>query len=130
MKNPGETVKSYLSPQDGEFNSFTIHTTKYANNEIKLSENKARKIVEAFAKEDGKRKFEGIKVANMKVSVEIVIPNYTFEKLIVNGYTQRYLPETRRAYVFTYGDIFPFRIYVDCTTGEILGGDEVIGFTY
>ena len=57
---------------------------------------------------------------NMKCDIEIVRPNYFF---VLDEKTYKKINIYRKAYVFTLEDISKTKIYVDCTTGEIIGGN-------
>ena len=109
--NRGESITISFSPESQEIVTLHKSNIKYDNNSIKISEQEARNIA---YKSYNKNKI------NMKCDIEIVRPNYFF---VLDEKTYKKINIYRKAYVFTLEDISKTKIYVDCTTGEIIGGN-------
>ncbi len=114
--NPGESIRISFSPETNEIANLAILNYKFDNNEIKISEKDAREIAENYTKK--------ISFTEMTSEIQIVAPNYFWYK---NNYEYKNICRLRKAYVFTCNNNSKTQIYVDCTTGEIIGGNETIG---
>lgn len=59
---------------------------------------------------------------NMTMTKEIIRPNFFYKQL--EGYSNIYanINQYRNAYVFTFDNNAQSQVYVDCSTGEVIGG--------
>lgn len=114
--NPGEAVKISFSPESKEIVSLVVIDNNFANNTVEISEEDAFKIAKKY--------MEKTTATDMNVEMKIVRPNYFWYKDIT---TYKNIQTLRLAYVFTCNDEANVKIYVDCTTGEVIGGDMLVG---
>jgi len=118
--NNGEFVKFHFFPQTEEIWVLGTDEIKYDNNEILISEEIARKVANQY--------LEKSVATDMKIYLDIVNPNefLSTEKLNVNEiYT--FVPYMRKAYVCEFNNKGKTQIYVDCTTGDVIGGTNILG---
>lgn len=108
--NRGESITISFAPETKQIVTIHKNNIKFANNSIEISEENARKIANNY----------NLKNVDMSCSIDIVRPNYFFE---TDDYLYKKINTYRKAYVFTLNDDNITRIYVDCTTGELIGGD-------
>ena len=116
--NPGEAVALSICPATKELNTLTIRDDKFENNEIKITEEQAKKIASKYLV---KSKATGI----AKVTTEIIKPNLLFEE--EKGKIYKEIKEMRKAYVVWFNNTDKSRVYIDVTTGEVIGGDFLQG---
>ena len=109
--NNGETIKLSFSPESKEILTLHKSNIKFANNSIEITEDEAEKFANIV-------NFNNV---DMKCNIEIVRPNYFYKE---NNPMYKRINIYRKAYVFTLEDDSKTKIYVDCTTGEIIGGDK------
>ena len=66
----------------------------------------------------------------MTIELDIVRPNYFYSEL--NGDDSIYvkIPETRKAYVARFNNEAESEVYIDATTGEVIGGNMILGGEY
>jgi hypothetical protein len=124
LENIGESIKFNFEPASGTLLSFTIQTKPYANNKVKISAEKAMKIGEESSKIQSARFSEGLDLTNVSIDLGIVQPNYLFET-VEDTSLYKEINQTRRAYIYKVGKTDKLYIYIDCTTGEILGGEII-----
>lgn len=119
LLNIYNSVKFSFAPQSNELVTLAINNIEYANNGISVSKETADKIVQNYLSKS---------VANEISSsdVEIVRPNYFFENKS-SGSIYVNIPQTRKAYVYTFNNKSESKVYIDCTTGEVIGGDKLLG---
>lgn len=116
LKNNFESVKLVFSPTNKEVKIVSIiENGTFENNAIEITEEQAV----ATAKEN-------VNIdAKCNVKLEIVMPNYFFED------AEDYLlyeknNNPRTAYVVEFDNEEHTRVYIDATTGEIIGGDVAL----
>ena len=122
MINEGESVKFSFCPKTNEIVTLAINRTKYANNTVEISKDTATKIAEKYLNKST--------ATDMDIDLEIVRPNYFYNEL--NGDESIYVKigETRQAYVAKFNNESASTLYIDATTGEIIGGDMILGGEY
>jgi len=119
----GESVKFSFAPENNEIVTLAINNNKYENNEIKITQEEANEIAKDYLNISS--------ATEMTMSVEIVKPNYFYRQILEkdsNIYAN--INECRNAYVFTFNNEAQSKVYVDCTTGEVIGGDMKLGGEY
>ena len=116
--NPGEAVALSICPATKELNTLTIRDDKFENNEIKITEEQAREIASRYLE---RSKATGIE----KVTTEIIKPNLLFEE--EKGKIYKEIKGVRKAYVVWFNNTDKSRVYIDVTTGEVIGGDFLQG---
>ena len=116
--NPGEAVALSICPATKELNTLTIRDDKFENNEIKITEEQAKKIASKYLV---KSKATGI----AKVTTEIIKPNLLFEE--EKGKIYKEIKGMRKVYVVWFNNTDKSRVYIDVTTGEVIGGDFLQG---
>lgn len=114
--NYGEAVKISFSPESKEIVSLVILDTPFANNSIEISQETAFNIAKKYMKKT--------KATDMTSEIKIVTPNYFWYSNIAD---YKNIQTSRLAYVFTCNNDANAEIYVDCTTGEVIGGDMTVG---
>lgn len=117
--NPEENVKFSFAPQTNEIVTLAINNINYDNNETLISKDNAEKIANEYLLKS--------KADKMTMAVEIVRPNYLYEKKLDSGKVYKKINRARKAYVFTFNNDAKSKIYIDCTTGEVIGGDILMG---
>lgn len=116
LYNDYESVKITFAPADKEIKIVSvINQGTYENNTINISEEDAINI----AKEQINT------TCNSNVKLNIVQPNYFF-KDNQNYLTYKEVDKTRTAYVVSFEDENKTIVYVDATTGEVIGGDVAL----
>lgn len=111
--NLGETVKFSFSPISREIITLSQRNTPYANNEIVITEEQAISIASAYNKNT---------ITN--TTIEIVRPNYIF---VEDDHIYKNVNIYRNSYVVTFDDSVETKVYVDATTGEVIGGTMIFG---
>lgn len=117
LVNPGESIRISFSPQNKHIVNMVILNYTYENNEILISKDKAYEIAKEYMKKTSAK--------DMTVDIKIVQPNYYWYENTNEVYKPYY--KLRKAYVFTCNNDAKVEIYVDCTTGEVIGGNSIIG---
>lgn len=117
LKNPGEAINIAFAPTTNEIITLAIIKNEYNNNEIKISEEDALKIAQKYIKKSVTPKVKEVKI-------DIIKPNQMFKKVVENK-MYKHINKMRKAYVIILEN--NSQIYVDVTTGEILGGDCMLG---
>ena len=64
---------------------------------------------------------------DMDVSIEIVIPNYSLKTNLEYNQVYKNPTETRLAYVYKFNNDSQTMLYIDCSTGEVIGCDMLLG---
>lgn len=120
--NDNESIKFSFSPSNNELVTLAINNIAYANNNVVLTENDAREIANFYMNNS-----EG---NDMTIELDIVRPNYFYSEL--NGDDSIYvkIPETRKAYVARFNNEAESEVYIDATTGEVIGGNMILGGEY
>ena len=119
LVNEGECVKFSFAPQTKEVVTLAINNIEYANNDILISKVEAEKIANEYLSKS--------KADKMSMEIKIVRPNYLYENKLGYGKVYKKINQARKAYVFTFNNESNSKVYVDCTTGEVLGGDIIMG---
>lgn len=119
LSNVGEQIKFSFSPMTKEIKTLVIKNIEYANNEIKISLEEAQRIAEKY--------LDKSVANNMEMYIDIVMPNGFFLTEIEYDEIMIKPTETRKAYVCKFDNKGETTIYIDCTTGEVLGGDLLEG---
>lgn len=91
-----------------------------ATKQIPISENNEIKLDEATAKNIAKHKVNLSEQDILMVEQKEVVPNHMF---LESGYYYSQINIKRNAYVVTFNTISKLQVFVDATTGEIIGGD-------
>lgn len=118
--NNGESVKFSFAPQTKEIVTLAINAKKYDNNSILITQEEALKIAK-------KAVSDNIKDFKITTKIEIVVPNYRYyENDLESGQIYKEINVMRKAYVCEFADEFKTQVYVDCSTGEIIGGTEIL----
>lgn len=110
--NMGECINFSFAPQTSELIGFHKKYIPFADNKIILKEEHARKIAMKHIGETT--------ATEINVSLEIVRANNG------TGEGKKYRNETRLAYICKFNDRDETEVYVDCTTGEILGMSQLL----
>ena len=118
--NIGELISFSFSPQTKEILTFAKKNMTFANNEIKLSKEEAELIAKNFLNKSVATDIESM-------SIEIVMPNNTLKQPLSDGNLYKSAKQTRLAYVITLNNDNKNKIYIDCTTGEIIGSEIILG---
>lgn len=117
LVNSGEAVKISFSPIRKQIENLVILDYPYTNNEIEISEEEALKTAKEYMK-------KYTSATDMKMEIMIVKPNYFWYKNLGEYKSVNF---RRKAYVFTCNNDANTQIYVDCTTGEVIGGNKLVG---
>lgn len=115
--NPGERITLSFSPETSEIITFSKTSVPFANNEVKITEDKAREIAMQYVDDSS--------ATDMTVSLEIVTPHYKLDKLLKNTLWYNNLNKTRLAYVFRFNNDTKTEVGIDCTTGDILTAKDL-----
>lgn len=114
--NPGERIGLSFVPENSEIVTLTKTSQSFADNEIVISEEEAKEIAIRHLENN----------AEVDISIEIVLPNYVLKNVFKESLIYRELSKTRLAYVCKFDDLNKTQIYIDATTGSIIGEDMVI----
>lgn len=120
--NKGESINFSFCPTNNEIVTLAINRISYANNNVELSENEARKIANEYLNKS--------EADNMTIELDIVRPNYFYNELKGDDSIYVKIDQTRKAYVAKFDNESASKVYIDATTGEIIGGDMVLGGEY
>lgn len=122
LVNQAENIKFSFCPETEEIVTLVINNADFDNNEIVLTENDARNIAQPYLNKS---------IANnMNIKIEIVKPNYFYAEVSEDDSVYTNVNRTRRAYVCTFDNEAESKVFIDCTTGEIIGGDMNVGGVY
>lgn len=116
--NRGEMISFSFSPEENKIAGYAKKDIPFANNEIKITEEQAKKTAKEYLK--------NMETTEMDITIKIVIPTLDTNKSL--GFSQVYTnaKQTRLAYVCEFDDTYKTTVYVDCTTGEIIGYDMLM----
>lgn len=117
--NPGELISFSFAPQTLEVVTFARKSVPFANNEIKISESQARTIAEEY--------FDKSSKYSMSISLEIVQPNAGAAEPLENNFVYQKATQTRLAYVCKFNNSSATKLYIDSTTGQVIGMDIILG---
>lgn len=117
--NPGELISFSFAPQTSEIVTFAQKSVPFADNEIKLNEEDARKIAEEF--------LEKLDADDVSLSLKIVVPNSGLEPVLEEGKVYKNAVQTYLAYICKFNNSYASEIYIDCSTGEIIGTNGLLG---
>ena len=120
--NDGESVKFSFCPQTNELVTLAINRIKYANNKVEISKETAIKIAEEYLTQSI--------ATDMDINLDIVQPNYFYNELKGDETIYVKINENRQAYVAKFNNESKSTLYIDATTGEIIGGDMILGGEY
>lgn len=118
----GESVKFSFAPESNEIVTLAINNIKYANNETKITEEQASNIAEKYLDKSS--------ADNMTITKEIIRPNFFYKQLEGDSNIYANIEQYRNAYVFTFDNEAQSQVYIDCSTGEVLGGNMKLGGEY
>lgn len=117
--NPGEMICIGFSPVASEIVTFSQKSIPYANNEVKLSIADAREAASPY--------LESSVATDMDITLKIVEPNYGLQPVLSEGKLYVKANQTRLAYVCKFNNSAKTIVYIDCTTGEAIGTDYILG---
>ena len=117
--NPGEMICFSFSPEAKEIVSLTKKSMIFANNDIIVSTSEAHNIALPY--------LEKSVATDMTIELEIVEPNYGLLPELDSNCVYQRADETRLAYVCKFNNEAKTEVYIDCTTGEIIGADWIAG---
>lgn len=118
--NIGELVSFSFAPQTSEIVTFVQKDIPFSNNQIKISQQEAREVVEQYLDKSIATDIES-------VVIKIVQPNHGLKEALSNDKIYKNATQTRLAYVYTFNNSDETQIYIDCTTGEAIGTDKILG---
>lgn len=118
--NPGELISFSFAPQTSEIVTFAQKSVPFASNEIKLSEEDARKIAQEYLDKSTATEISS-------VSLEIVMPNSGLNKVLNAGEVYKNPNQTRLAYICSFNNVDQTKIYIDCSTGSTIGSEVILG---
>lgn len=122
MINQLESIKFSFCPQTEEIVTLAINKVKFDNNEVVLSKEEARNIANPY--------LDKSVADNMDINLEIVRPNYFYAEVSNDDSVYANIEKTRKAYVCTFNNEAESKVYIDCTTGEVIGGNMILGGEY
>lgn len=115
--NPGESIRFSFAPQSNELITLSINDISYDNNSVIVTEEEALKIAKDIVDED-------IKELETNMSIAIISPNYYYYKnSLKTNEIYKKINRMRKAYVCEFSNEDKTKVYVDCSTGEVIGGD-------
>lgn len=120
LVNEGELISFSFAPQTSEIVTFAQKSVPFANNQVTLTEENARQIAQQYLD-------KSTATAISSVSLDIIQPNSGLEPALTNGQVYVKDNQTRLAYIFTFSNSAETQIYIDCTTGEAIGTDKILG---
>lgn len=120
--NEGESIKFSFCPETKELVTLSINKIIFDNNEVILSKDDARNIAQIY--------LDRSVAGNMDIDIDIVRPNYFYAKSSNDDSIYVNIEKTRKAYVCTFNNESKSKVYIDCTTGEVIGGDIIVGGAY
>lgn len=118
--NVGEHIGFSFAPQTSEILTFSKKDIPFANNEIVISEENAKENAKKYLEKSTAN-------AISSISLEIVQPNSALKPALKDGRVYLKSTETRLAYVCTFSNQSQTQIFIDCTTGEVIGANGMLG---
>ena len=118
--NVGELISFSFAPQTSEIVTFAQKAVPFANNQVALTEETARQIAQQYLDRSTATEISA-------VSLDIIQPNSGLEPALTNGQVYVKNNQARLAYIFTFNNSAETQIYIDCTTGEVIGTDKILG---
>lgn len=120
LLNYGESVKFHFIPETREIWILGINNIEYANNEVLVSEATVRNIANKY--------LEKSVATDMKIYLDIVRPNELFSSNeLRKDKVYSFGQVMRKAYVCEFNNDAKTQLYIDCTTGQLIGGDAILG---
>lgn len=120
LVNIGEQIRFSFAPQTREIVTLAVNNVKYDDNEINISETMARNIAKKLL-----NKSVATDITN--IYIDIVRPNELLDTKLREGEAYAKKQYMRKAYICEFNNEAKTKIYVDCETGEILGGTITLG---
>lgn len=120
--NQLESVKFSFCPQTEEIVTLAVNKVEYDGNEVAVSLEEARNIANSY--------LEKSVADNMEINIEIIRPNYFYEEALDDDSVYANICRMRKAYVCVFNNEAKSTVYVDCTTGEVIGGCMILGGEY
>ena len=120
--NKGESINFSFCPANNEIVTLAINRIGYSNNNVELAENEAREIAKSY--------LDKSEANNMTIELEIVRPNYFYNELKGDESVYVKINECRKAYVARFNNESASEVYIDATTGEVIGGNMILGGEY
>lgn len=120
--NQLESVKFSFCPQTEEIVTLAVNKVEYDGNEVTVSLEEARNIANSY--------LEKSVADNMEINIEIIRPNYFYEEALDDDSVYANICRMRKAYVCVFNNEAKSTVYVDCTTGEVIGGSMILGGEY
>ena len=111
--NRGEMVNISFTPEEEKVVGYVKKDINFANNEIKITEEQAKNIIKDYLKTEDE----------IEMTIKIVIPNIGAQPTLSHGKVYTSAKQTRLAYVCELNDEYRRIVYVDCTTGDVIGYD-------
>lgn len=115
--NLSDNVKFSFMPMTNEIIVLARGNVSYDNNEVIITVKEAKKIAKKY--------MEKVSASDMVVQLDIVVPNYYWEEHTTNS-IYKDITRSRKSYVITFNDESQTKVYIDCTTGEVIGGDSIL----
>lgn len=115
--NLSDNVKFSFMPMTNEIIVLARGNVSYDNNEVIITVKEAKKIAKEY--------MEKVSASNMDVQLDIVVPNYYWEENTTDS-IYKDITRSRKSYVITFNDESQTKVYIDCTTGEVIGGDCIL----
>lgn len=112
--NPGEAIKFAFSGNSNNIVNLHILNYTFANNQINISESQAYNIAQRF--------INMVNATDYNVELQIVQPNYYWQPIA--NYSS--ITTFRLAYVFTCNNDEHTQIFIDASTGEVIGGNSIM----
>lgn len=117
--NRGESVNFSFAPETNEIVTMSINRNTFENNEILISQEDAQRIAEKY--------LEKSVGTELEIALDIVKPNYFLRNVEGDDSIYKDICITRMAYVATFNNDAKTEIYIDATTGELIGGNIELG---
>lgn len=106
------------------FNPETLEILNMGNQKMILSQNNEVKITEEQAKSIAIKKVSKSLQDIKDIKLDEVVPNEFFKQNDEDAF-YTILDYKRRAFIVTFNDMYSTQVYVDATTGEVIGGNGV-----
>ena len=120
LVNTGEQIRFSFAPQTREIVTLAVSNIEYDDNEVNVSEETAKKVAKEFLD-----KSTATDIIN--IYIDIVRPNELLDKNLKEGETYAKKQYMRKAYVCEFNNEDKTKIYIDCESGDFLGGSITLG---